>query len=177
AIYPNYVVGIKSKRSTIKQGRRRGAFLQNPIPKCDVKALLLLSFVALEYGQAVLQQIVVQTFHKNLRILFVSAERDKIQGQRVRQANFQNQCSKLVAFRDKEVNMAARDFDDALVCCVEDYGWGCIMDFGLGIAMFEVDEKFGYEVEGVGWGSGGVAEPSPSGAWLCTNNINGNKQY
>ncbi|GKC78669.1 hypothetical protein Tco_1129443, partial [Tanacetum coccineum] len=26
--------------------------------------------------------------------------------------------------------------------------------------QFEVDEKFGCEVEGVGWGSGGVAEPS-----------------
>nr|GEV98262.1 choline/ethanolaminephosphotransferase 1 [Tanacetum cinerariifolium] len=23
--------------------------------------------------------------------------------------------------------------------------------------------------EGVGWGSGGIAEPSPSGAWFCTN--------
>ncbi|GJY82125.1 putative ribonuclease H-like domain-containing protein [Tanacetum coccineum] len=43
--------------------------------------------------------------------------------------------------------------------------------------QFEVHEKFGCEVEGVGWGSGGVAEPSPSGAWLCTNSINGNKQY
>ncbi|GKA47226.1 hypothetical protein Tco_0740109 [Tanacetum coccineum] len=27
--------------------------------------------------------------------------------------------------------------------------------------QFEVHEKFGCEVEGVGWGSGGVAEPSP----------------
>ncbi|GKA34185.1 hypothetical protein Tco_0720614 [Tanacetum coccineum] len=43
--------------------------------------------------------------------------------------------------------------------------------------QFEVHEKFGCEVEGVGWGSGGVSEPSPSGAWLCTNSINGNKQY
>ncbi|GJT11381.1 retrovirus-related pol polyprotein from transposon TNT 1-94 [Tanacetum coccineum] len=32
--------------------------------------------------------------------------------------HFQNQCLKLVASRDKEVNMA-RDSDDALVCCVE----------------------------------------------------------
>ncbi|GKC45264.1 hypothetical protein Tco_1062986 [Tanacetum coccineum] len=30
-------------------------------------------------------------------------------------------------------------------------------------------ETFGCEVEGVGWGSGGVVEPSPSGAWFCTN--------
>ncbi|GKE17093.1 hypothetical protein Tco_1424670 [Tanacetum coccineum] len=43
--------------------------------------------------------------------------------------------------------------------------------------QFEVHEKFSCEVEGMGWGSGGVAEPSPSGAWLCTNSINGNKQY
>nr|GEY66871.1 hypothetical protein [Tanacetum cinerariifolium] len=27
----------------------------------------------------------------------------------------------------------------------------------------------GCEVEGVGWGSGGLAEPSPPGAWFCTN--------
>ncbi|GJR22528.1 transcription factor FER-like iron deficiency-induced transcription factor-like protein [Tanacetum coccineum] len=31
----------------------------------------------------------------------------------------QNQCSKLVASKDKEVNKAARDSDDALVCCIE----------------------------------------------------------
>ncbi|GJX79395.1 hypothetical protein Tco_0327544 [Tanacetum coccineum] len=43
--------------------------------------------------------------------------------------------------------------------------------------QFEVHEKFGYEVEGVGWGSGGVAEPSLSCARLCTNSLNGNKQY
>ncbi|GKA47830.1 hypothetical protein Tco_0740788 [Tanacetum coccineum] len=43
--------------------------------------------------------------------------------------------------------------------------------------QFEVHEIFGYEVDGVGWGSGGVTEPSPSGAWLCTNSINGNMQY
>nr|GEW69432.1 hypothetical protein [Tanacetum cinerariifolium] len=33
--------------------------------------------------------------------------------------HFQNQCSKLVAFRDKEVHMAAGDSDDALVCLIE----------------------------------------------------------
>ncbi|GKC81474.1 hypothetical protein Tco_1137191, partial [Tanacetum coccineum] len=32
---------------------------------------------------------------------------------------FYNQCSKLVASKDKEVNQAARDSDNALVCCVE----------------------------------------------------------
>ncbi|GJX18658.1 hypothetical protein Tco_0221335 [Tanacetum coccineum] len=37
--------------------------------------------------------------------------------------------------------------------------------------QFEVHEKFGCEVEGVGWGSGGVAEPSPSGAFVLCNNI------
>ncbi|GJS01241.1 hypothetical protein Tco_0317749 [Tanacetum coccineum] len=42
--------------------------------------------------------------------------------------------------------------------------------------QFEVHEKFSCEVKG--WmGFMGVAEPSPSGAWLCTNSINGNKQY
>ncbi|GJV10733.1 retrovirus-related pol polyprotein from transposon TNT 1-94 [Tanacetum coccineum] len=33
--------------------------------------------------------------------------------------HLQNQCSKLIASRDKEVKQAARDSDDALVCCVE----------------------------------------------------------
>ncbi|GJS05574.1 retrovirus-related pol polyprotein from transposon TNT 1-94 [Tanacetum coccineum] len=44
--------------------------------------------------------------------------------------HFQNQCSKLVASRDKEVNMAARDSDDALVCCVENTVEDRIMDSG-----------------------------------------------
>ncbi|GKC80068.1 retrovirus-related pol polyprotein from transposon TNT 1-94, partial [Tanacetum coccineum] len=42
--------------------------------------------------------------------------------------HFQNQCSKLVAFGDKEVNMVAGDFDDALVCCVENTVEDCIID-------------------------------------------------
>nr|GEV57288.1 retrovirus-related Pol polyprotein from transposon TNT 1-94 [Tanacetum cinerariifolium] len=33
--------------------------------------------------------------------------------------HFQNQCLKHVTSGDKEVNMATRDYDDALVCCVE----------------------------------------------------------
>ncbi|GKC16355.1 retrovirus-related pol polyprotein from transposon TNT 1-94 [Tanacetum coccineum] len=33
--------------------------------------------------------------------------------------HFQNQCSKPVTSRDKEVNMVARDYDDALVCWVK----------------------------------------------------------
>ncbi|GJV49593.1 retrovirus-related pol polyprotein from transposon TNT 1-94 [Tanacetum coccineum] len=43
--------------------------------------------------------------------------------------HFQNQCLKLVASRDKEVNMA-RDSDDALVCCVENTVEDRIMDSG-----------------------------------------------
>ncbi|GJY92212.1 hypothetical protein Tco_0507994 [Tanacetum coccineum] len=41
----------------------------------------------------------------------------------------------------------------------------------------EMDVGLFAQLEGVGWGSGGVAEPSPPGAWLCTNSINGKKQY
>ncbi|GJX90710.1 retrovirus-related pol polyprotein from transposon TNT 1-94 [Tanacetum coccineum] len=41
-----------------------------------------------------------------------------------------NQCSKLVASRDKQVNMAARDSDDALVCCVKNTVEDRIMDSG-----------------------------------------------
>ncbi|GJX02910.1 putative RNA-directed DNA polymerase [Tanacetum coccineum] len=44
--------------------------------------------------------------------------------------HFQNQCSKPVTSRDKEVNMAARDYDDALVCCVENTIDDRIMDSG-----------------------------------------------
>nr|GEX28534.1 retrovirus-related Pol polyprotein from transposon TNT 1-94 [Tanacetum cinerariifolium] len=33
--------------------------------------------------------------------------------------HFKNQCSKPVTSKDKKVNMVARDYDDALVCCVE----------------------------------------------------------
>ncbi|GJZ51688.1 retrovirus-related pol polyprotein from transposon TNT 1-94 [Tanacetum coccineum] len=47
-----------------------------------------------------------------------------------RRATFQNQCSKLVAARDKVVNMAAGDSDDALVCCVENTVEDRIMDSG-----------------------------------------------
>ncbi|GKB67378.1 retrovirus-related pol polyprotein from transposon TNT 1-94, partial [Tanacetum coccineum] len=58
--------------------------------------------------------------------------RGQIQGQRVRQrkGHFQNQCSKLVASRDNEVNIAARDSDDALVCCVKNMVNDRIMDSG-----------------------------------------------
>ncbi|GJW59032.1 retrovirus-related pol polyprotein from transposon TNT 1-94 [Tanacetum coccineum] len=44
--------------------------------------------------------------------------------------HFQNQCSKPVTSRDKEVNMAAGDYDDALVCCVENTIDDRIMDSG-----------------------------------------------
>nr|GEV68261.1 putative reverse transcriptase domain-containing protein [Tanacetum cinerariifolium] len=37
---------------------------------------------------------------------------------RIKKGHFQNQCSKPVASKDKEVNMAVRDYDDALICCV-----------------------------------------------------------
>ncbi|GKF31748.1 hypothetical protein Tco_0101546, partial [Tanacetum coccineum] len=47
-----------------------------------------------------------------------------------RRATFQNQCSKLVAARDKVVNMAAGDSDDALACCVENTVEDRIMDSG-----------------------------------------------
>ncbi|GJR98565.1 retrovirus-related pol polyprotein from transposon TNT 1-94 [Tanacetum coccineum] len=40
--------------------------------------------------------------------------------------HFQNHYSKLVASRDKEVNMAAGDSDNALVCCVENTVEDCI---------------------------------------------------
>ncbi|GJY52949.1 retrovirus-related pol polyprotein from transposon TNT 1-94 [Tanacetum coccineum] len=44
--------------------------------------------------------------------------------------HFQNQCSKLVASKDKEVSMEARDSDDLLVCCVKNMAEDHIMDSG-----------------------------------------------
>ncbi|GJR07388.1 retrovirus-related pol polyprotein from transposon TNT 1-94 [Tanacetum coccineum] len=45
--------------------------------------------------------------------------------------HFRNQCSKPATSRDKEVNMAAGDYDDALVCCVENTVDDRIMDSWL----------------------------------------------
>ncbi|GJW45597.1 retrovirus-related pol polyprotein from transposon TNT 1-94 [Tanacetum coccineum] len=44
--------------------------------------------------------------------------------------HFQNQCSKPVTSRDKEVNMATGDYDDALLCCIENTINDHIMDSG-----------------------------------------------
>ncbi|GKB17090.1 retrovirus-related pol polyprotein from transposon TNT 1-94, partial [Tanacetum coccineum] len=44
--------------------------------------------------------------------------------------HFQNQSSKLVATKGKEVNMAVGDSDDALVCCIENTVEDRIMDSG-----------------------------------------------
>ncbi|GJX12264.1 retrovirus-related pol polyprotein from transposon TNT 1-94 [Tanacetum coccineum] len=44
--------------------------------------------------------------------------------------HFQNQCSKPVTSKDNEVNMAAGEYNDALVCCVENTIDDRIMDFG-----------------------------------------------
>ncbi|GKA58056.1 putative RNA-directed DNA polymerase [Tanacetum coccineum] len=44
--------------------------------------------------------------------------------------HFQNQCFKPVTSRDKEVNIAAGDYDDALVCCVDDTIYDHITDSG-----------------------------------------------
>ncbi|GKD06073.1 hypothetical protein Tco_1181047 [Tanacetum coccineum] len=50
--------------------------------------------------------------------------------QQLVKGHFQNQSSKLVATRGKEVNMVAGDSDDALVCCVENTVEDRIMDSG-----------------------------------------------
>nr|GEY04022.1 retrovirus-related Pol polyprotein from transposon TNT 1-94 [Tanacetum cinerariifolium] len=63
-------------------------------------------------------------------------QRTQIQGQRARQRARRrtetslNHCSKLVASKDKEVNQAAGDSDDALVYCVENTVEDRIMDSG-----------------------------------------------
>nr|GEV69072.1 hypothetical protein [Tanacetum cinerariifolium] len=55
--------------------------------------------------------------------------------------HFQNQYSKLVASMDKEVNMTARDFDDTLVCCIENTVEDHIMDFGASFHATYCKEK------------------------------------
>ncbi|GJU11972.1 hypothetical protein Tco_1134368 [Tanacetum coccineum] len=45
-----------------------------------------------------------------------------------RKGHFQNQFLKPIASKDKEVNMAVRDYDDALVCCVQNTIEDRIMD-------------------------------------------------
>nr|GEX72652.1 putative retrovirus-related Pol polyprotein from transposon TNT 1-94 [Tanacetum cinerariifolium] len=42
--------------------------------------------------------------------------------------HFQNQCPKPVALKDKEFHMEVKDYDDTLVCCVENTIEDCIMD-------------------------------------------------
>nr|GEZ02042.1 retrovirus-related Pol polyprotein from transposon TNT 1-94 [Tanacetum cinerariifolium] len=54
----------------------------------------------------------------------------KVGGFETPRGHFQNLCLKLVASKDKEVNMAARDSDDALVFCFENRVKDRIMDFG-----------------------------------------------
>ncbi|GJW38424.1 retrovirus-related pol polyprotein from transposon TNT 1-94 [Tanacetum coccineum] len=49
---------------------------------------------------------------------------------RTEMRHFQNQCPKPVASNDKEVHMVVRDYDDALVCCVENTIEDRIMDSG-----------------------------------------------
>ncbi|GJR84000.1 retrovirus-related pol polyprotein from transposon TNT 1-94 [Tanacetum coccineum] len=59
--------------------------------------------------------------------------------------HFQNQCPKHVASKDKEVHMAVKDYDDALVCCIENTVEDRIMDSGASLhATFckEELEKF-----------------------------------
>ncbi|GKA18117.1 retrovirus-related pol polyprotein from transposon TNT 1-94 [Tanacetum coccineum] len=55
--------------------------------------------------------------------------------------HFQNQCLKLVASRDKEVNTAAGDSDDALVCCVENTVEDRIIDSGASFHTTYCKEK------------------------------------
>ncbi|GJS98311.1 retrovirus-related pol polyprotein from transposon TNT 1-94 [Tanacetum coccineum] len=56
--------------------------------------------------------------------------RKQDRGQKQNKGHFQNQCSKPVTSKDKKVNMAAGDYDDALVCCVENMIDDRIMDSG-----------------------------------------------
>ncbi|GJS01807.1 hypothetical protein Tco_0318315 [Tanacetum coccineum] len=60
-----------------------------------------------------------------------------------RKGHFQNQCSKPVASRDKKVNMAAGDFGDALVLCVENTVKDRIMDYGASFHATYCIEEIG----------------------------------
>nr|GEU94571.1 hypothetical protein [Tanacetum cinerariifolium] len=58
-----------------------------------------------------------------------------------KKGHFQNQYSNLVASTDKEVNMTARDFDDTLVCCIENTVEDHIMDSGASFHATYCKEK------------------------------------
>nr|GEV07897.1 Ras-related protein RAB11D-like [Tanacetum cinerariifolium] len=55
---------------------------------------------------------------------------NKVVSEPVYDKQWQKMCLKLVASRDKEVNMTARDSDDALICCVKNMVEDRIMDYG-----------------------------------------------
>ncbi|GJS50016.1 retrovirus-related pol polyprotein from transposon TNT 1-94, partial [Tanacetum coccineum] len=63
-------------------------------------------------------------------LLLLSSLLESWSGTATVKGHFQNQCSKPVTSKDKEVNKAARDYDGALVCCFENTIDDHIMDYG-----------------------------------------------
>ncbi|GJY31667.1 retrovirus-related pol polyprotein from transposon TNT 1-94 [Tanacetum coccineum] len=63
---------------------------------------------------------------------------------------FQNQCPKPVASKDKEVNIAVKDYDDTLVCCVENTIEDRIMDYCASFHATFCKEDKTLDITGVG---------------------------
>ncbi|GJR84312.1 putative ribonuclease H-like domain-containing protein [Tanacetum coccineum] len=58
------------------------------------------------------------------------------------EGHFQNQCSKHVASKDKEVNMVVGDFNETLVCCIENLIEVQIMDSSASFHATHCKEEF-----------------------------------
>ncbi|GKC67501.1 retrovirus-related pol polyprotein from transposon TNT 1-94 [Tanacetum coccineum] len=66
--------------------------------------------------------------------------------------HFQNQCPKPVASKDKEVHLAFIDYDNALVCCVENKVEDRIMDSGASFhATFCKEELESFRLCSISW--------------------------
>ncbi|GJV21034.1 retrovirus-related pol polyprotein from transposon TNT 1-94 [Tanacetum coccineum] len=119
AIYPNKVV---SDPATINNGRRRprvGQALLHQLVRTDIGAEGTTKGRKQNRNKSKSWKIGEIKYRQN-----ITCWNCKQNG------HFQNQCSKLIASRDKVVNMAAEDSDDALVCCVENTVEDHIMDSG-----------------------------------------------
>nr|GEU54001.1 hypothetical protein [Tanacetum cinerariifolium] len=94
-------------------------------------------------GQALLQQLVRTATRAESTTKGQKQNRNKTKSWKIGQIKYKktftcwncnqndhNQCPKLVASRDKDVNMATRDSDDALICCVKNTIKDRIMDSG-----------------------------------------------
>ncbi|GKC36351.1 retrovirus-related pol polyprotein from transposon TNT 1-94 [Tanacetum coccineum] len=114
-------------QAAINNGRRR---LMSVDIKFDdeVQALLLLSSLP-ESWSGTITTVIGSTGTTKFKFDNIRAESKTDGRSKTEKGYFQNQFPKPVASKDKEVNIAVRDYDDALVCCVENTIEDRIMDY------------------------------------------------